>query len=152
MKRKLILCFLAVVVAMLAAPAAWGQLATFKGRASDSEGKPIAGAQVQITSQDTGRKYDLKTDKGGNFYSLGIQPGIYVLKLSKDGQLLYTSGKIQITLAGTADNATTFNVDLKKEEQASGITEEKKKEVEQAQNTAVANATGAIVAGVARPR
>ena len=73
MKRKIILCMLAAVMAMLAAPAAWGQLATFKGKVTDSEGKPIADAVVQIMSRDTGRKYELKTDKGGNFYSLGIR-------------------------------------------------------------------------------
>jgi tetratricopeptide (TPR) repeat protein len=133
MKRRIILCVLAAVMAVLAAPAAWGQLATFKGKATDSEGKPIANAQVQITSRDTGRKYELKTDKGGNYYSLGIQPGFYNLKLLKDGQLVYTFENIQITLAGNAAGETVFNIDMKKAEQQSGITEAQKKQVEETQ-------------------
>ena len=157
MKRKIILCLLAALMAVLSAPAAWGQMATFKGKASDSDGKPVAGALVQITSKDTGRKYELKTDKSGSFYSLGIQPGTYDLKLLKNGETLYTFGNIQISLSGNSGSGeTTFNIDLKKAEQQSGITEEKKKEIEAAKaenlklkglNDKLAAATAAEQAG-----
>ncbi len=158
MKRTIILCLLAAVMAVLSAPAAWGQLATFKGKVTDAEGKPVGGGQVQITSKDTGRKYELKTDKGGNFYSLGIQPGFYDLKLLKNGETMYTFGNIQISLQGNGSvvGETTFNIDLKKAEQQSGISEEKKKEVEAAKaenlkvkglNDKLAAATAAEQAG-----
>jgi tetratricopeptide (TPR) repeat protein len=130
MKRRLILCVLAAVMAVLSAPAAWGQLAAFKGKATDSEGKAIVNAQVQITSKETGRKYELKTDKSGNYYSIGIQPSMYDLKLLKDGQVIYTFQNIQITLSA---GETVFNIDLKKAEQQSGITEEQKKQVDATQ-------------------
>ncbi len=130
MKRRLILCVVAAVIAVLSVPAAWGQLAAFKGKATDSEGKPIVNAQVQITSKETGRKYELKTDKSGNYYSIGIQPGMYDLKLLKDGQVIYTFQNIQVTLSA---GETVFNIDMKKAEQQAGITEEQKKQVEETQ-------------------
>ncbi|MGZ4812988.1 MAG: carboxypeptidase-like regulatory domain-containing protein, partial [Terriglobales bacterium] len=84
MKRNLILW---VLVAVLAAPAAWGQYTSFKGQAKDAEGKPIAGGIVSLQSKETGRKYDFKTNKDGKYFSIGVQAGVYDLKLTKDGQL-----------------------------------------------------------------
>jgi tetratricopeptide (TPR) repeat protein len=125
MKRNLILW---VLVAVLAVPAAWGQFTTFKGQAKDAEGKPITGAIVTLQSKDTGRKYDLKTDKDGKYYSLGIQTGIYDIKISKNGQLLFNYSGVRVALG----DETVFNIDLKKEQQQSGISEEQQKQIEAA--------------------
>ncbi len=129
MKRKLTLCALAVLMAMLSVSMAWGQMAAIKGRVTDTQGQPLVNAQLQFTNQDTGQKYSLKTDKSGNYYSIGVQPGIYILKVLKDGQVIYTSGKIQVTLAA---GETVYNVDMKQAEAQSGISEEQKKQIEAA--------------------
>jgi tetratricopeptide (TPR) repeat protein len=105
-------------------------MAALKGKATDSEGKPVANAVVQITSRDTGRKYELKTDKGGNYFSIGIQPGFYDLKLLKDGKVIYTFQNIQVTLSA---GETVFNIDMQKAEKEAGITEEQKKQIEATQ-------------------
>lgn len=76
MKRELILCMLLAVIA-LCVPAAWAQTGTIKGYVHDVEGKPVVGANVQLVNKQNGRKYDIKTDKKGEYYSLGISSGTW---------------------------------------------------------------------------
>ena len=46
-----------------------------KGVARDAEGKPITAGTVEWMSMETGRKYTLKLNKKGEYFSLGITPG-----------------------------------------------------------------------------
>ena len=46
--------------------------------------------------------------------------------------MIYTFENIQVTLAGNVSGETVFNIDMKKAEQQSGVTEEQKKEIEPA--------------------
>jgi tetratricopeptide (TPR) repeat protein len=57
-----------------------------KGVAKDAQGTPISDAQVTWHNNDTGRTYKLKTNKKGEYFSLGIDPGTYTVTLSKDGK------------------------------------------------------------------
>jgi tetratricopeptide (TPR) repeat protein len=129
MKRRLILCVLAAVMAVLSVPAAWGQLATIKGYVKDPEGKMVPFAEVQLTNRENGRRYDLKTDKNGNYYSLGIVSGRYDVKVSKDGKLLFNLTNVPVTLA--VGEETVVNIDLTQEKPQ--VSEEQKKEQESAQ-------------------
>src|SRR5437016_11512746 len=110
MKQRLIICVLAVLVAALVSPAAWSQsMATVKGKALDVSGKPIAGATVEYANQETGQKYDLKTNKKGEFFSLGIAPGKYKVSLIQNGQVLFFFNGVQVQL-GAEENVTDFNL------------------------------------------
>jgi hypothetical protein len=80
---------------------AFGQLAKVTGKATDEVGKPIAGAVVEMQSLETGQKYSLKTDNGGRYFSVGIQPGMYKVSLVKDGNVLFFFNRVQVTLAGS---------------------------------------------------
>lgn len=113
MKKKLAVVMLAAIVAALCVPQAWSQaMATVKGSVKDMEGKPMPGAVVEYYSQENGRKYTLKTDKGGNFFSIGVAPGTYKVTLSNNGQVItYWSG-VPVRLS-EAENV--FNIDLQKE-------------------------------------
>ncbi len=112
MKIKLIVAVLAVMLVMLGAAPAWAQMATVKGKVTDVEGKPVAGAVVEFTATETGRKYTLKTDNKGQYFSIGVASGIYNVKLTKDGQLLSSMNNFQITLS-KEENILDF--DLAKE-------------------------------------
>src|SRR5208283_118291 len=87
----LLVFFVLVVLTLgLSAPLAFAQTTgTVKGTCRDSEGKPIAQAEVEWTGTETGHKYTLKTNNKGEFFSLGIAPGKYNIKLSKDGKELF---------------------------------------------------------------
>lgn len=88
MKQHFLKIVLIVLVAGLCAPAAFAQSGTVKGACKDVDGKPIVGAVVLYTSLDNGRKYTLKTDSKGNYFSLGLELGKYLVTLTKDGQKL----------------------------------------------------------------
>jgi tetratricopeptide (TPR) repeat protein len=130
MKRRLILCAVAAMMAVLSVPS-WGQMAMVKGYVHDVDGNPISGALVQLASRESGRKYELKTDKKGEYYSLGVAPGSYDLSVLKDGKVIWKLSNINVRLG--EDNI--LNVDLKKEQaaQESQISPEQKKKMEEQQ-------------------
>src|ERR1700674_2782071 len=92
MRKYFILPLLLVLAAGLSAPLALAQTTgTVKGTCKDSEGKPIAGAEVEWVGTESGHSYKLKTNAKGEYFSLGIVPGKYNVKFSKDGKELFTS-------------------------------------------------------------
>ena len=84
-----------------------------KGTCTDDDGKPIAGAQVEWVSTDTGHKYTLKTNNKGEYFSLGINPGRYNVTLFKDGKQLFYFKGLPVGV-----DETTQDFDLKKEHSA----------------------------------
>lgn len=92
---------------LLSAVGAFAQTTTVKGTVKDPQG-PIAGAQVQLRDTDTGRKYTLKTDKKGNFFSIGITPGKFDVTVTKDGKQIFED-KFQV---GFDEDKNVMNIDL----------------------------------------
>jgi tetratricopeptide (TPR) repeat protein len=133
MKNRLILPLVVVLVAALCAPAAFAQaMGSVKGVCKDLEGKPIAQAQVEWKSSDTGRSYPLKTNNKGEYFSLGITPGKYNVTLTKDAKELFHFNGVQVSL-----DETTLDFDLKKEQSnaasGQGMTAEQAKQVKEQQ-------------------
>lgn len=91
---------------------ALAQYGTVKGTCKDAQGAPITDAQIVFANQDNGRQYKLKTNKNGEFFSLGIDPGQYTVTLTKDGQVLDSQKNVHIDIG---DNP--YDVDLKKIQQ-----------------------------------
>jgi tetratricopeptide (TPR) repeat protein len=98
MKTRLII----VTLAVLAAIPSWAQMATVQGKVIDAAGKPVAGAVVQFINPETSRKYTLKTNDKGQYFSMGVIPGSYNVSVTKDEQLI--------------DSAKNFPVSLSREE------------------------------------
>jgi len=61
---------------------------TIKGTCKNMDGTPIVGANVEWVNTDNGRKYNLKTNKKGEYFSLGIEPGKYKVTLTQEGKQL----------------------------------------------------------------
>jgi len=135
----LLVFFVLVVLTLgLSAPLAFAQTTgTVKGTCRDSEGKPIAQAEVEWTGTETGHKYTLKTNNKGEYFSLGIAPGKYNIKLSKDGKELFHINNLPVGL-----EETDQDIDLKKEQatQAAGqgLTPEQLKAKQEAEAKALA--------------
>ena len=115
------------VAVMVSAPLAIAQTTgTVKGVCKDSEGKPITGAEVEWTGTESGHTYKLKTNNKGEYFSLGIVPGKYNVKLSQDGKELFHINGVSVGL-----DETEIPFDLKKEAtsaaQAQGMTPEQAK-------------------------
>src|SRR5271170_7289524 len=118
MRKYFVLPLLLVLAVGLSAPLAFTQTTgSVKGTCRDVDGKPIVQAEVEWLSTETGHKYTLKTNNKGEYFSLGIVPGKYNVKLSKDGKELFHINGIPVGL-----DETPLDLDLKKEQaaQASG--------------------------------
>jgi len=127
MRKYFILPLLLVLAVGLFAPPAFAQTTgTVKGTCKDSDGKPIAGAEVQWTGTESGHTYTLKTNNKGEYFSLGIVPGKYNVKFTKDGKELFHINNITVGL-----DEVVQDLDLKKEQvnagQAQGMTPEQAK-------------------------
>lgn len=112
---------LAAVVVMSAA--AFGQFAEVKGTVKDEKGTPMVGARVVYTDQDTGRKYEFKTDKKGQYFSIGVTPGkFHIALLGPDGkEITYINTFIRLDPNATElHNVIDFDLKKMKEEQAQG--------------------------------
>jgi len=85
MKRALIAAFLLVGLGLVT-PKAQAQTGTARGKVMDAQGQPIADAKVLIEFQGgITRKFEVKTNKKGEFMQVGMQPGPYRFTASKEG-------------------------------------------------------------------
>jgi len=112
-----------------------------KGVCKDVQGNPIADAVVMFVNMDNGQKYPLKTNKKGEYFSLGLSSGNYNVTLYKNAddakanKELYHAYNYHVALG---DNALDF--DLKKETektaQGQGLSQEQIKQMQEAQEKA----------------
>lgn len=142
MKRHgMYLLLVAVILALCVAPVFAQATGTVKGVCKDTEGKPIANGIVEWTSAETGRKYSLKTNNKGEYFSLGVSPGKYNVKLLQDGKELFHFTNVTVSLE---DNTLDFDLKKEMQSQAAGqglSPEEMKKRQEATEKTNKENAT-----------
>lgn len=128
MRKASVVAILIALSALCSVPQVVAQVTgTVKGVCKDLDGKPIADAQVEWTNQENGRKYDLKTNKKGEYFSLGIVPGKYNVALSKDGKEVFHYNNVNV-----AAEELALDFDMKKEQaaaaQGAGLTPEQAKQ------------------------
>ncbi|MEY2411556.1 MAG: hypothetical protein QOD84_162 [Acidobacteriaceae bacterium] len=113
MKQRYLMLAVSILVFASFATQVFGQaMGSVKGAAKDLEGKPVAGAVVEFFNQDNGRKYSLKTNSKGEYFSLGIEPGKYTVTLTKDGKQLDQVKNFPVSL-----DEATLDFDMKKAQQ-----------------------------------
>lgn len=84
-RRALLACvvFLALIVAGTPAYAQTGQV---KGKVVDAKNQPVEKAQVTIEATDgMGRKFNVPTNKKGEYIQIGLPPGQYKITATKEG-------------------------------------------------------------------
>jgi tetratricopeptide (TPR) repeat protein len=125
-KQRCFVLILALLTAALFVPQALAQNGTIKGTCKNMEGKPFVGATVEYTGIESGRKYTLKTNSKGEYFSLGIATGTYNVVLSQDGKEIYRLNKVPVT-----GDENVYDIDLKKEQAAGAaqMSEEDKKKI-----------------------
>jgi tetratricopeptide (TPR) repeat protein len=103
-----------------------------KGVCKDAQGTPIAGANLEWLNTDNGRKYNLKTNKKGEYFSLGIEPGKYKVTLTLDGKQLDQVAGFPVGM-----DESNLDFDLKKSQaeaaQQKGISPEQLKAMQEQQ-------------------
>ncbi len=133
MKQRLLMVIVAVALVALCVPPVFAQATgTVKGVCKEMDGKPIVGANLEWANTDNGRKYNLKTNNKGEYFSLGIEPGKYKVTLTKDGKQLDQVNNFPVG----ADEAI-LDFDMKKSQaeaaQQKGISAEQLKQMQEAQ-------------------
>jgi len=133
MKRHFTELLLVAIVAVLCVPPVFAQvMGTVKGVCRDMDGKPIAGGTVEWLNTENGRKYPLKTNKKGEYFSLGIEPGKYKVTLSQDGKQLD-----QVSNFPVQTDEATLDFDLKKSQveaaKQQGVNPEQLKQMQEQQ-------------------
>lgn len=95
---------------VLALPA-FAQVGGIAGKATNKQGKPIAGATVVFTRQDVSGTYKVKTSKDGHYGHYGLPLGEYDVALySKAGKRLYMWHGVH----NAPGSVTKVNFNLKK--------------------------------------
>src|SRR5271154_2143681 len=86
MSKKLLFVVMAFLAALCVSSRAYGQAdASFAGNVVDKSGAVIAGAQVTVTSQDTGAARAANTDDTGHYLVTSLPIGIYTLRVDFKG-------------------------------------------------------------------
>jgi tetratricopeptide (TPR) repeat protein len=139
MKKHFAMFVFVLLMLGLCVPPVFAQASgTVKGVCKDAQGNPIADGVVVYASQDNGQKYPLKTNKKGDYFSLGVASGKYTVTLYKNAddvkankELFHVTG-FQVVL-----DENTLDFDLKKEQekaaQGQGLTPEQIKQMQEAQ-------------------
>lgn len=99
----------AMLLLLFGSIGALAQTTTIKGSVKDQTGG-MPGLVITMKDTETGRKITLKTDKKGEFFSIGISPGKYDVSVSKDGKQIYTT-KFQVSLNAPND-VNQLDIDL----------------------------------------
>ena len=147
MKHRILAVF--VLLGMLSAVSisalAQAGYCTVKGTFLGPDSKPVPDIQVELTNTTSGQKYHLKTDKKGEFFSLGITPGKYKVEFFKDGKPVWSLLNLYDMSLQKENAVNVIDIDLQKEyaaaKQQPQMTEEQKKAQEQAvkQNEVIKN-------------
>ncbi len=133
MKQRFVVLVLVTLLAGLLVPPVSAQATgTVKGVCKDMQGNPIAGAVVEWRNTENGRKYTLKTNKKGEYFSLGIDPGKYTVTLLLDGKQID-----QVNGFPIAVDEATLDFDEKKSQaeaaQQQGISKEQLEQMKEQQ-------------------
>ena len=125
MRKHFALILFALLALGLCVPPVFAQASgTVKGACKDAQGNPIADAIVLWTNTENGQKYTLKTNKKGEYFSLGISPGKYNVALYKSaddqkaGKELFHQNGYSVQLD---ENNLDFDLKKEQENQAKGV-------------------------------
>ena len=113
MKIKLTyLMILAMLCAVAGALPAWAQLANVSGKVTDND-TPLPGVQVIYKSLTNGRIVKLKTDRKGEFFSVGVPVDKYnVTVIDTSGKTIFN--ETQTVGEGGGDANNILNIDITK--------------------------------------
>lgn len=119
MKKHFAIILFLMIMLGLSVPSVLAQNSgTVKGTAKDPQGNPIADAIVVFSNLDNGQKYNLKTNKKGEYFSLGITPGKYNVQLFKNSDDQKAAKELDHANGFTvALDENTLDFDLKKEQE-----------------------------------
>jgi tetratricopeptide (TPR) repeat protein len=137
MKKYFAILLFAILALGLCVPPVFAQASgTIKGVCKDAQGNPVADGIVVWANQDNGQKYTLKTNKKVEYFSLGITPGKYNVRLFKsadDEKAGTEMDHVNGYVVKLDDNTVDFDVKKEQEDMAKGkgVSAEQMKQVQE---------------------
>jgi tetratricopeptide (TPR) repeat protein len=139
MKRYFAILLFAILALGLCMPAVFAQASgTVKGVCKDAQGNPVTDGVVVWTNIDNGQKYSLKTNKKGEYFSLGLSPGKYLVTLYKNADDLKANKELDHVKGFQVQlDENTLDMDVKKEMESTakgqGLSPEQLKQMQEQQ-------------------
>ena len=100
-RSMLYACSVTLILLLSALQLAAQTTSTIEGTVRDKQGLAVAGAQVRATSSAMAVELTATTDAEGNYRITTLPPGIYEIKVSKDGFQSEVFKHIEVTLNRT---------------------------------------------------
>jgi tetratricopeptide (TPR) repeat protein len=139
MKKHFAILLFVVLALGLCVPPVFAQASgTVKGVCKDAQGNPVADAIVVWQNMDNGQKYTLKTNKKGEYFSLGLTPGKYLVTLYKNADDVKANKEMDHVKGFTVQlDENTLDMDVKKEMESAakgqGLSPEQLKQMQEQQ-------------------
>src|SRR5580700_5240146 len=114
-KHFAVFAFVFLMLGLCASPV-YAQSGTVKGVCKDVDGKPLADAVVVYANLDNGQKYTLKTNKKGEYFSLGLTPGKYLVTLYQNADDMKANKEMDHVKGFQVNlDENTLDLDMKKD-------------------------------------
>jgi tetratricopeptide (TPR) repeat protein len=134
MKTKLTYAVMMIVLSLAALPAAWSQATAGKVQGTITDGgKPVANADVVLTSLATGRTFKMKSDKNGQVSGVGIPFGDYNEEITA-GDKRY---KKQVRIAGEGGALDDISVEITSGKPGTGPSKEELEKIKTERDKAI---------------
>jgi tetratricopeptide (TPR) repeat protein len=139
MKKHFAILLFVILALGLCVPPVFAQASgTVKGTCKDAQGNPVADGIVIWTNSDNGQKYQLKTNKKGEYFSLGLSPGTYLVTLYKNADDLKAGKELDHVKGFKVQlDENSLDFDLKKEQEnaakGQGLSPEQLKQIQEQQ-------------------
>ena len=140
MKKYFAILLFAVLALAVCAPPVFAQGASgsVKGVCKDAQGNPVVDGVVVWANMDNGQKYNLKTNKKGEYFSLGLTPGKYLVTLYKNADDVKANKEMDHVKGFQVQlDENTLDLDVKKEientAKGQGLSAEQVKQMQEAQ-------------------
>jgi tetratricopeptide (TPR) repeat protein len=158
MKTRILTMAVGVVLLIgMLTPNLMAEVVTVLGTCKDANGQPLVGATMEIVNRETGQKIDLKTNKKGQYFSLGVPIGNYDYRLLVNGQVVFHIDKVDVNSRQSSEFQQDF--DLKKEAanaaKGQGLSEaqvkaiQEQKEKQEKENSTVKDLNGKLALAIA---
>jgi len=137
MKKRFAILLFVILALGVCVPSVLAQATgSVKGVCKDAQGTPIGDAIVLWTNMDNGQKYQLKTNKKGEYFSLGLSPGKYLITVYKNTDDMKANKEMDhVKGFGVTLDENTLDFDLKKDQESAakgqGLTPEQLKQMQE---------------------
>ena len=145
-KHFAILLFVILALGLCVPPVLAQSSGSVKGTAKDNQGNPIPDATVVWANMDNGQKYTIKTNKKGEYFSLGLAPGKYLVTLYKNADDMKAGKELDHVKGFPVQlDENTLDFDLKKDMEnaakGQGLSPEQLKQMQEQQAKAAKETT-----------